>query len=113
MYGFRHYTTPAGRRVEFTIAREDYERAMARVPPAYFDGVAREDDVDGVHLTMTVAAAARLSEALVGAGGDSVITGRLLADQLDAVLEEIQRSRSIGATSSRGPRRDLRAAVGF
>lgn len=112
LYGFRHYPTPHGRRVECTIAAEDYERAVARVAAGYFDGVAKspaDGDRDSVRLTMTIGAALRLADALAGVGGDASATGRMLSDQLDSMAVEIL-PPAIGAPTHR---RTLARAVGF
>lgn len=110
LYGFRHYPTPNGRRVECVIAAEDYTRAIPRVAAGYFDGVARTSEGDSVRLTMTIGAAVRLRDALAGVGGDAAVTARMLGDQLDGMAEELAH---LSPNVAAAPRREYLAAVGF
>lgn len=110
LYGFRHYITPDGRRVECAITVEEYERAVSRVPAGYFDGVALTPDGDTVRLTMTIGAAIRLADALAGVGGEASVVARMLSDQLDGMAAELAR---ISPNAPRGHQREYLAAVGF
>lgn len=112
LYGFRHYPTPSGRRIECTIGRDEYERAIPRVAPGFFDGVARRDVGDDVQLTMTVAAAIRLTEALANVGGDASVVARMLGEQLDAMVTEL-RVLHFGGPGATAARSQFQRAVGF
>lgn len=112
LYGFRHYPTPNGRRVECRVAADDYQRALARVVPGYFDGVAMTPEGDTVRLTMTVGAAIRLADAMAGVGGEASVVARMLGDHLDEMAGELNLSSYAGAPAT-AARRQFRKAVGF
>lgn len=110
LYGFRHFPTPDGRRVELSIDRAEYERALTRVPAGFFDGADRLDTGDSVRLTLTIGAAFKLCDALASVGGDSAVTARLFGDQLDGMMVElVPRAPSLAPWVPR----QYKSAVGF
>lgn len=106
IYDFSHYPTSAGRRVRFTVARENIERVREAGFTAIVDTVESmamksAASPGDVMFVMTPRRARMLAEALASVGGDAAVAARMLDAALDGMVTELREHRAITAARPR------------